>query len=245
MLLRNSLVISLLLAAGCGDAPSTPAPSNSQSASAPLTTATTQTKAAPVSTPSSAIPDDVTYTVINETKLPGIKRSVDIRLNKPVSEHMLTAIAKTVKASDSTNYERSFIGYYLPDMQVDAGYWATTHYNPNLDVRILGLSADAAAKLSAKPEATNRDEIGRWLDESPFSGKRLVIFRDNGKLFMESTYKDGRSGTTEIVDSQSSLGRRFNKPGGSTAGDHWILDSKGDLQLRDDEGLISTAKKLQ
>ncbi len=238
MFLRNFLAISLLLAPGCGDAPSTSTPSKSQPASAPATTVT-------ASTPSSAIPADVTFTVINETKLPGIKRSVDIRLNKHVSEVTLNAIAKTVKASDSSNYERTFIGYYLPDMQVDAGYWATTHYNPNLDVRILGLSADAAAKLSAKPETTNHDEIGRWLDESPFTGKRIVIFRDNGKLFMESTYKDGSSGTTEIVESQSSLGRRFNKPGDSTAGDHWILDSNGDLQLRDDEGLISTAKKLQ
>jgi len=49
-------------------------------------------------------------------------------------------------------------------MQVDAGAWATTHYNPDLDVRILGFTADAAASLSAKPDATDRDEIGRWID---------------------------------------------------------------------------------
>ncbi len=239
---RFTFGISLILIAGCGDATSTPTPSSSQPASAP---ATNQTQPEPASTPSSAIPADVTYTVIDETKLPGIKRSVDIRLNKHVSKDTLTAIAKAVKASDSSTYERTFIGYYLPDMQVHAGYWATTHYNPDLDVRILGLSADAATKLSAKPETTDRDEIGRWLDESPFAGKRIVIFRDKGKLFMESTYKDGSSGSNEIVESQSPLGRRFNKPGGSTAGDHWVLDSNGDLQLRDDEGLISTAKKLQ
>ena len=235
--------MSLFLVAGCGDATSTPAPSSSQPTSAPATT--NQTQPEPASTPSSAIPADVTYTVIDETKLPGIKRSVDIRLNKHVSEATLTAIAKAVRASDGSDYQRIFIGYYLPDMQVDAGYWATTHYNPDLDVRILGLSADAAAKLSAKPESTDRDEIGRWLDESPFAGKRIVIFRDKGKLIMESTYKDGSIGTNEIVETKSPLGRRFNKPGGSTAGDHWILDSNGHLQLRDDEGLISTAKQLQ
>ena len=238
MFLRIFLAISLLLAPGCGDAPSISTPSKSQPASTPATTVT-------ASTPSSPIPDDVTFTVINETKLPGIKRSVDIRLNKYVSVDTLTAIAKTVKASDSSNYERTFIGYYLPDMQVNAGYWATTHYNPNLDVQILGLSADAATKLSAKPETTNRDEIGRWLDESPFAGERIVIFRDNGKLFMESTYGDGSSGITEIIESQSSLGRRFKRPGNSSDGFHWFLDSNGDLQLRDDEGLISTAKKIQ
>ena len=198
-----------------------------------------------VADPSSAIPADVSYTVIDETRLPGIKRSVDIRLNKHVSEDTLTAIAKDVRASDGVRYDRTFICYYLPDMQVDAGAWATTHYNPDLDVRILGFTADAAASLSAKPDATDRDEIGRWIDESPLTGSRIVIFRKDGKLFMELTYQDGSSGSNEIIESQSTLGRKFSKPGGSTTGDHWILDFNGDLQLRDDEGLISTAKKLQ
>ena len=93
----------------------------------------------------SKIPSDITYTVINETKLPRIKRSVDIRLNRPVSEATLTTIAAEIKSSDSGDYERTFIGYYLPEMQVGAGCWATSHYNPDLDVQILGLSADAAA----------------------------------------------------------------------------------------------------
>ena len=72
-----------------------------------------------------------------------------------------------------------------------------------------------------------------------------MIYRDNGKLFMESTYKDGSVGTNDIIEGTSPLGRRFSKPGGSDAGDHWVIDSNGNLQLRDDEGLISTAKKLQ
>jgi hypothetical protein len=194
---------------------------------------------------SSVIPADVTYTIIDETKLLRIKRSVEIRLNKRVSEDTLAAIAKAVKASDESDYERTFIGYYLPAMKVNEGYWATTHYDPDLNVRILGLSADAAAKMSAKPELTDRDEIGRWFDESPSFGCRIVIFRKDGKLFMESTYQDGSGGTDEIVESQSNLGRRFESLGGSTAGDHWILDSNGDLQLRDDQGWISTAKKIQ
>lgn len=238
MSLRSSFIISLLLAAGCGDTTSTPVPSNSQPGSAPIQTDSTSTSTV-------SIPADVTYTVIDETKIPGIKRSVDIRLNKHVSEDILTAIAKTVKASDGGTYERTFIGYYLPSMQIDAGYWATSHYNPDLEVRILGLSADAATELSAAPVVPDRDEIGRWLDESPFSSKRIVIYRENGKLFMELTYKDGSSGTNEIIERESPLGRQFSKPGGSRAGDHWVIDSGGDLQLRDQEGLISTAKKLQ
>jgi len=214
--------------------------------SQPPVTTTIQTQVAPALIPSSTIPVDVTYTVIKETKLPGIKRVVEIRLNKRVSEDTLTLIAKTVKASDSRNYERTFVGYYLPYMVVDRGYWASTHYKPNLEVRILGLSADAAATLSAKPEASTRDEIGRWLDDSPNAGHRIVIFRDSGKLFMELTGEDGSSGTTEIVESQTSgRGRRFSNLRGSTSGDHWLLESDGHLQIRDNQGLIYTDEKIR
>ncbi len=41
------------------------------------------------------------------------------------------------------------------------------------------------------------------------------------------------------------LGRRFDKVDASTAGDHWVLDSKGHLQLRNNKGLIATEKKFK
>ncbi len=34
--------------------------------------------------------------------------------------------------------ERTFIVYYLPGMDVDAGAWASSHFNPDLEIRIYG-----------------------------------------------------------------------------------------------------------
>ncbi|MCH7702181.1 MAG: hypothetical protein IID37_10880 [Planctomycetes bacterium] len=87
------------------------------------------------------IPDDVSYSIIDSTTMPGIKRSLDVRLNKKVSERTLRALALKLKSQDSRNYERTFIVYYLPDMKVGAGAWATTHFDPDLEVRVLGLTA--------------------------------------------------------------------------------------------------------
>ena len=185
------------------------------------------------------------YTVTNEESFGEEKLSLEIRLERRVSEEELKEIAMELKNARSEKYKRTFIGYHVAGMPTNTGYWATTHFNPDLEVRILGLSPDEVTDLSTKPEVENRDEIGRWLDDRPFLGKRVVIFRENGKLFMESTYDDGSSGIKELVESKSALGRRFQELRKSTAGDHWILDSNGDLQLRDDEGLISTAKKIQ
>lgn len=189
------------------------------------------------------IPSDVSFSVIDSTTLPGIKRSLDVRLNKKVSEQILRALAFTLRAQDSRAYDRTFIAYYLPGMPVDAGAWATTHFNPNLEVRILGLTAEDENKLLTQPDLGG-EIIGRWLDESPFVGSRITIFRDEGRFFIEQIFKDGSSLKNEVVERKSSLGRRFDKVDAST-GDHWILDSKGNLQVRDNDGLIATAKKLE
>ena len=105
-------------------------------------------------------------------------------------------------------------------------------------------TSEAADEFSVSLERSDRDEIGRWLDESPFAGSQIIIYSADGELFMESTYQDGSVGTEELVESQSPAGRRFEKARGSSAGDHWLLGSDGKLELRDDDGVIATSNPL-
>jgi hypothetical protein len=88
------------------------------------------------------IPNGVIYTIIRTEVVPGIKRSLDIRLNRTVSEEVLRAIATKLKNSDHGTYERTFISYYLPGMKVGSGAWATSHFDPDLEICILGVSTD-------------------------------------------------------------------------------------------------------
>jgi len=191
------------------------------------------------------IPDDVSYSIIDSSVLPGIKRSLDVRLNKKVSERTLRAIALKLKSQDSRDYDRTFMTYYLPGMAVDAGAYATTHFDPDLEARILGLTAEEEEQLVAEPAPANREIIGRWLDESPFVGGRITIFHEDGKLFIEQMFKDGSSLKEELFEERTPLGRQFDKVEGSSSGDHWVLSSDGSLQIRDNDGLIRTAKKVE
>lgn len=94
------------------------------------------------------------------------------------------------------------------------------------------------------PGAVTRQVIGSWLDKSPFVGSRITIFRQNGKLFIENTYKDGSSGKKEIVEKLSGKDRTFRKKEGSSVGEFYLIDKQGNLQLWDQEDIIWTAKKL-
>lgn len=190
-------------------------------------------------------PVDVPYTVINETALPGVKRSLDVRLSEKVSKETLRTLALELKSKDQRDYKRTFIDYYLPGMEVGAGAWATTHFTPDLEVRILGSTVEEQQALEAAPVPDGREIVGQWIDDRPFFGVRLTLYRKEGTLYMEQRFKDGSSGVDEVREDQSRLGRRFEKSDGSGEGDYWLIDSHGDLQIRDGEGLIATARRIE
>ena len=129
-------------------------------------------------------------------------------------------------------------------MEVGAGGWATTHFNPELEVNILGLTPKQDESLATKSEDPSREVIGSWLDQSPMVGGKISIYRKDDKLYMERTFKDGSNSNEEMVEKPSSSGKRFEEKSGSSFGEHYIIDRQGNLQIRDQEGLIATAKKI-
>lgn len=204
---------------------------------------TVQDQDSAVSSPTT-IPSDVTYTIINTDVIPGLKRSLDIRLNRKVSKDVLRLIAMNLKKDDPKRYKRTFIVYYLPDMEVGAGGWATTHFNPELEVKILGLTTKQEEALATKVEDAEREVVGSWFDQTPMVGGKISIYHKDGKVYMERTFNDGSSSKKEMVKKPSSNGKRFEEKSGSNFGEHYIIDQQDNLQIRDQEGLISTARKI-
>ena len=230
LLIGLGSILCLTLAGACAPAPVEEAPSPTGEA-APIKEKTMAT---------STIPADVSYEVIDTYILPGIKRQLDVRLNKKVSEDILRAIALELKSNDSRQYDRTFICYYLPDMVVDAGAWATTHFDPTLEIRIIGLSIQEEQALMGGSTPQDAEVIGIWIDD--WTSSRITIYQENGSLYMEQVFSDGSSRKEELVENSSTLGRRFNMKEKSI--DYFIIDSEGNLQLRDNLGLISTAKRI-
>ena len=143
-----STIVILVIVSGCDNETSSQ-PKSNESSNKTSSTSGTNSPSKQSSGLSRTAPTEKAsnYKIINEDILPGIKRSLDIRLNKKVSEETLRSIAVELKNLDRRHYERTFICYYLPDMQVGEGAWATTHFDPDLTVHIQGLTIENETAL--------------------------------------------------------------------------------------------------
>lgn len=211
----------------------------------PITQAARSQTALEVDGSKATLPDDIVYTIVGSDVVPGKKRSLDIRLNQKVTSEVLRSIARTLKDQDQGEYERTFICYYLPDMKVGAAAWATTHFTPDLDVQILGLTTEESEKLLDATEPPSKEILGRWLDDSPIIGSAITLYREKKRLFLQTRYKDGSESIVEVKRTQTTRGERLVDKQGNSFGEHYVIDKQGNLQIRDQDGLIATAKAVK
>jgi hypothetical protein len=149
-----------------------------------------------------------------------------------------------LKQLDKNTYQRTFIGYYLPGMEVGAGSWATTHFNPNLEVEILGATGEEEAKLKSNPDKQKGIIVGDWYCDQPFLERRTTLYSQDNRIYLKNLFKDGSSSTEEMIEKKTEKGRRFEKKAGSRAGEYYLINSNGLLDIWDSAGKIYTCKKM-
>jgi hypothetical protein len=175
--------------------------------------------------------------------VPNIKRSIEVRLNKKVSPAVLEAIAYEIKKLDQNNYQRTFIGYYLPDMQIGAGAWATTHFAPNIEVKILGATAEEEARLKT-PAAKSDIVLGDWFCIQPPLDRRITLYKADNRIFMKRLIQDGSGGTVEMIEKKSDRGRQFESRKANAFGEYYLINRAGELEIWDRQGKILSCKPV-
>jgi len=183
------------------------------------------------------------FRVLSDERTPSVKRSVEVLLHDKVPVETLRLIATRIHDSDPSRYERTFITHYLPDSDTDSVAWATTHFTPDLRVQILGTTKQHDKKLTDLARASHKHEIGQWKDATPLVGGILTLYTEDTQVFLEILYPDGSRSNKAVTESSSKLGRVFHQSNGSE--DYWVLDRAGNLQIRDSQGLITTAKAIK
>ncbi len=193
----------------------------------------------------SRIPVEVSYPVIDELFEPPIKHGLSVRLNMKVTPEVLREIALELKSQETTRYEFTYLFYYLPGNgpKMGDGYddpWASAEFRPTLDVVILGLTPDKERALLSAPQPECDSLIGRWVEEA-MGGTLYTIYQTGESKYLEERTSPSRRGHgRELVEVIP--GRRFVRQEVSKAGDHYVINDRGELEIRDREGLIGVAK---
>jgi len=187
----------------------------------------------------------VNYTVIEKSNLGNIKGSIDIRLDKKVTKDFLIKIALKLREAEPRKYDRLFITYYLPGMTLGSGAWATSHFDPNLKVKILGTTIEEEKALLSESKNSSGEIIGEWLDESPYVGAKYTLIKKNGKIIMIRKFKDGSGSEEEMIQKNQSGRLRFEEKGGNDFGEYYLIERNGNLGSYDSAGLISTMHSIK
>lgn len=159
----------------------------------------------------------------------------------------MVEIANELHALKNNQQPKLYIAYLLPDMKINSGAWATTHFTPNLEVKILGMTKEEAEKISQQTIAENGEKIiGSWLDTSVQGlESRITIYEKETKLFMRKVFKDGSTTDDECI--QYKVGEQIRiKKKTTTLRDYFVIDTEGNLWNGDaEEGLWGKCKKIK
>jgi len=172
------------------------------------------------------------FEVLASDRVPPYKASFDVRLEHPLEMPDLTRIAESLKTQSGDNIEKVFISYYLPGMSVGAGAWATSHWDPSLTVRILGLSFSQLSDTAIVEQGDiDGSLIGRWVHHA--QGCVVFLVQAQDSVVVVRRFGD----KSELVEKVQPSGDRYLFPDGA----YLVVDSKGYLDWFDEYGFVGTS----
>ncbi len=198
----------------------------------------------PLNKPSSIHEVEKNYTIAKRDAFGDEKLSLDIILKNKVSEEQLRQFALTLKNNERKKYKRIFMGWYLPEMEIGAGAWATTHFNPNLEVKILGVTAKEERNLINSDKNYKGTIIGKWFDDS-ISGGKTTLVDNNGIITMYIEFTDKSIYKKEMDESFQLNFLRYEDKGGNDFGEYYLINENKELEIHGTSGLIRTLRTIQ
>lgn len=191
-----------------------------------------RTETAPLP-PHTVISDTISQPVATQPK----KRSVDIRLEKRIEKAELERMGQVIRLQ-SPHKERLFITYYLPGQTVGSGAWGSTHFTPELNVKVYGMTLEQANDpFPALPKGAS---LLVKFAGNEFVGEKSIIYKaPDGTTQKMVKYKDGSVATDQLFPA---AGGRLETRNGH--GEYYVIKAKS-ISVYDASGLIDTYASVQ
>jgi len=170
-------------------------------------------------------------------------REVYVRIQEPISEGQVKAIALNVKNSADLEYPKTRVWFLLPG-QSKSGAWASATFRPELEVLIIGASADTHQVLGEAEYPSNGKRLGEWIWDVGLLTRKITLIERGARVFMIETFV-GQKGDTAVDEKEIQvLGvNEYRFPGSAET---WMtINRYGELEFRDREGKIDAARPVK
>ncbi len=211
-----------------------------------------------------ALPKNFYYKIVkDESDVVLEKNQLTVEISEKLNEGQIATLAEELYNSKDSR-RRFYIWYKLKD--IDNGTaWATSHFDPELEISINGstieedinkdkLLEEIDNEISTNGSITDEEKssykidseiIGKW-EENKFSFTNLIIYKKDNKIFIKTIFKNGVVLDDELIEIKTSKGIRYNyKDSESNNNEYFILNNEGMLDIFDPiDGKYTTAKSI-
>ena len=125
-------------------------------------------------------------------------------------------------------------------MKVGSGCWATSHYSPTLEIKILGATEKEENKMKSK--VVTGEILNKWEDTEMMVESILYLISEKNKLLMKTVYKDGSESVDVVKENVKKGVTRYDYD--NKHGDYYVKEMNGNLGFYDSKGKFKEAKKI-
>lgn len=183
------------------------------------------------------------YKITEDEYSEGRPRRVQVLLNQRLTEDQLAQVANIIHSNSKSNAETTFIGFRV-EGQSDKSSWAQVKFNPDYQSTLYGLSVEEYQSLKALDLKDYPDRIGSWLLDGTF-GHVMVLYQRDGKYFIDSIFSTGGKNTERYIAQTLPDGALRLQPPNNDSSKYYVVDAKGTLQERGENGVYLTLPPYQ
>ncbi|MBF2710021.1 hypothetical protein [Flavobacterium soyangense] len=180
------------------------------------------------------LPKNFSYDIIKDESNEVLeKNQLYVELSGKLTEGQIATLAEEL--FNSKKEERRFYMFYqLKGVENNVSSWATSHFDPELEIVITGSTTAEDVNKDKLSEKIEGEVIGKW-DENKYTFSNLIIYKKGNKTFIKTVFKNGQTSDVELEESKTEKGIRFDYKDGGYNGEYFILNNENRLELYNSE----------
>jgi len=180
------------------------------------------------------LPENFSYEIIKDESDADLeKNQLEVEISGKLTEGQIATLAEELFNSKDQQ-RRFYIFYKLKGVENSVAAWATSHFDPELEIDIIGSTTAEDINKDKLSEKIDGEVIGKW-DENKYTFSNLIIYKKDNKTFIRTIFKNGQTSDVELNEKKTDKGIRYDYKDGGYNGEYFILNNDNGLELYNSE----------